>query len=601
MLRPLLLALGCLGVVSAASSADMSKTLYTYYEAPETAFDPAKYSDNYSIDTCSVIFETLLTYDYLARPQKLVPGTAGMPEVLDGGRRYIFKLQPGIYFANDPAFKGKKRELTAQDYVYSLQRLVDPANRGAPWEFILKGKVIGLDEKIEEAKKTGKFDYDKPIEGLKALDRYTLQLSLKRPDFLIPMMMAAPATGAVAREVIEFYGEDAEAHPVGTGPYMLESWKRGNHIVLKANPDYRGVTYRLPEGAKPVDAEALRQLEGKTFPRIGRIDIRIIEVPQASWLAFDGKQLDLHPRLGNSYALKIAPNGVLAGKYAQSGIRFYREPEADITYYQFNMDDPIVGGYTPDKVALRRALSFAYNQAQFVALLSQNQALPAQSPLAPGLFGYDPNFRNVLGEYNPAKGNALLDLFGYKDCNGDGYRDLPRKAGEPCKPFTVDYAQSTGGDTRLAEEFMQKMFDKVSIRLNIRKMPFSDLVKLRQSGKYMMAGGAWGQDYPDAENFMQLLYGPNAGPANESRFRHKDFDKLYEEIASMPDSEERNEKLRQMSRIVNAYVPWILNTNRIRTHLAQPWVVGYRPHPSSKPYFQYLDIDTAQRAMQTKR
>jgi ABC-type transport system substrate-binding protein len=185
-------------------AADMNKVLHAYLRGTETGFDPAKYSDHGSVEIYRNMFEPLLDYDYLARPQQLVPNTAtALPEITEGGRRYTFHIKPGIYFQDDPAFKGKKRELIAQDYVYSLQRLVDQANRGAPWDFLFKGKIVGLDDKIAEAKKTGKFDYDKPIEGFKAIDRYTFQVNLTRPDYLISQMLGAPATGAVAREVIE--------------------------------------------------------------------------------------------------------------------------------------------------------------------------------------------------------------------------------------------------------------------------------------------------------------------------------------------------------------------------------------------------------------
>ncbi|WP_269533177.1 ABC transporter substrate-binding protein [Chitinimonas sp. BJYL2] len=570
-----------------AQSADPAKTIRTYFEAPESGFDPAKYSDHYSGEINSSIFEPLLAYDYLARPQTLIPRTADLPEIRDEGKTFIYKIKPGIYFADDPAFKGKKRELVAQDYVYTIQRLVDPASRGAPWDFMFKGKVIGLDEKLAEAVKSGKFDYDKPIEGLKALDRYTLQIKLKRPDYNMPYITAAPATGVVAREVIEHYGDASEAHPVGTGPYMLKSWQRRNRIILVANPNFRGYRYE-PVKAPGVtfDAKIAAELAGKTFPRVGTIDIRVIETPQASWLSFQNGQLDTHPRLGFNYARLIAPGDKLAQKYQQMGWRYYREAEADITYYQFNMDDPVVGGSSVEKIALRRAINYAYNQMAELMIIRNGQGLLAQSPLAPQINGYDPNFKNVLGRFSPARGNALLDRFGYKDCDGDGWREQPG-----CKPLAIKLMMSTGSDGRDQEELMLKGFNAIKIKLSIEKMNFSDFLKNRQGGTYQFAGGAWGQDYPDAENFMQLLYGPNAGPVNEARFRNKDFDKLYEQIASEQPSEARNERLRDMSRIVAAHVPWIYSVNRIRTHIAQPWVVGYKPHPDNMPHWMFLDVD----------
>ncbi len=582
------------GLVQAA--ADPAKVLHAYFEAPETGFDPAAYSDRYSLSVTSNIYETLLGYDYLARPQKLVPLTAqALPQIDEHGKRFTFRIRQGIFFTPDPAFGGKPRELTAHDYVYSLQRLVDPTGK-APWDFMLKGKVIGLDEKIDAAKKQGKFDYDQPIDGLRALDRYTLQIRLKKTDYNLPNILAAPATAAVAREVVQKYGADFDAHPVGTGPYQLKEWKRATRIVLQANPQFRGAGYSPAQGAQGVDAAVAAQLNGKRLPRIGTIDIRIIESGQGVFLAFESGELDVLHGLGAEFTRIVAPGGKLGAGYVKRGVRYFREPEADLTYLQFNMDNPVVGGYSPDKIALRRAITMSLNQAKVIAVIGNNQALQAQSPIAPGITGYDPAYKNPLASFSPARANALLDRFGYRDRNRDGWRELPDG-----KPLLITYTTSTGGDRRDFEEFLLKSLQAIGVKLDIRKMPFSELVKTRQSGQYQFAGAAWGADYPDAENFMQLLYGPNAGPGNEARFRHAQFDALYDDIATSPDSPARNAKLRQMSRIVAAFAPWIVNSHRIRTSLAQPWVNGYKPHPDNMPHFLYLDIDPAVKAAAARR
>jgi len=575
--------LGSGGAVIAAP--DPNKTLHYAFEAAETGFDPAQVSDHYSLEVIGNIFEPLLAYDYLARPQKLVANTTvGLPEISNGGRQFVFRIKPGIYFADDPAFNGRKRELTAQDYVYSLQRLVDPTGK-APWDFMLKGKVVGLDEKITAAKKTRKFDYDKPVAGLRALDRYTLRVQLKRPDFNMPYILAAPCTGAVAREVVERYGNDIDAHPVGTGPYRLRTWKRQTHIVIEANPGFRGEIYRSAPGAQGVDRQVLDELAGKALPRIGVIDIRIVESGQAAWLSFESGDLDVLPRMSSEFVKVAAPGGKLKPSLKERGVRHFREAEADITYIQFNMEDPVVGGYSLAKIALRRAIAMSYNQQKEVHIVRNGEALPAQSPLAPQIVGYDPEFRNVLARYSPALANALLDVFDYRDCDGDGWREQPG-----CAPLKLSYLTSTSGSRDL-DELLQKGTNSIGIRLEIKKTPFPDLIKNRQGGTYQLSGAAWGADYPDAENFMQLLYGPNAGPANESRFRLAAFDRLYEDIAASPDTPQRNEKLRQMSRLVAAYAPWIVNSNRIRTHLAQGWVTGYKPFPGGLARFMYYDVD----------
>ncbi len=189
-----------------------------------------------------------LRFDYLARPYRFVPNTAAaMPEISADGRTWTIRIKPGIHFADDPAFKGKKRELTADDYVYAWKRLLDPRMR-APFLWYLDGKVVGADAVLAKAKEAGRLDYDAPIEGLKALDRYTLRLTLKEPDYVMLGYMSQAPMAAVAREVIEAYGDAsgwAMANPVGTGPYRLAEWRRGQKIVLDANPGLsRGCTFR---------------------------------------------------------------------------------------------------------------------------------------------------------------------------------------------------------------------------------------------------------------------------------------------------------------------------------------------------------------------
>ena len=212
-----------------AVAADMNKVIRHVFPAGEEGFDPAAAHDLYSGTVEQAIFETVLTYDYLARPSKLVPLTAeAMPEVSDKGQTYTIKLKKGIHFTPDPAFKGVKRELTAADYAYSWKRLMDPAIH-SPWTWLLEGKIVGLDEVAEKAKKDGKFDYGAKVAGLEVVDRYTLRIRLKQPDYNLPYVLAHEPMSAVAHEVIAAYGDSAGrtmSNPVGTGAYKLASWIR---------------------------------------------------------------------------------------------------------------------------------------------------------------------------------------------------------------------------------------------------------------------------------------------------------------------------------------------------------------------------------------
>src|SRR6266536_1149115 len=211
-----------------SSAADMTKTIRTAFIVAETGFDPQATSDLYSDSIQRAIFDTLYGFDYLGRPYKRVPRTAAaMPEITDGGRTWTIKVKPGIYFTDDPAFKGKKRELTAGDYVYAWKRLIDPKLRSFNVQ-ILDDRIVGAKAAIAVASKTGKFDYDATIEGMQAIDRYTIRLKLNYPAYDLLSDLTSSATAAVAREIVDAYGNAAGwimEHPVGTGPYVLKDWR----------------------------------------------------------------------------------------------------------------------------------------------------------------------------------------------------------------------------------------------------------------------------------------------------------------------------------------------------------------------------------------
>ena len=217
--------------VSSAFAATEKKTLRIAFRSAETGFDPQRIEDRYSVGICENIFESFLTYDWLARPVKLAPQVVeSVPEPEEGSTRFTFRIKPGIFFADDPAFKGKRRELVAKDMEYAIKRFRDPANR-SPYSWLFEDRIVGLDDFVEAAKKSGKYDYEAKIEGMKLLDKYTITFKLKEPDFNFIYFFALPNVVPVAREVIEAYAADTMAHPVGTGPYKLVEWARRSKIV----------------------------------------------------------------------------------------------------------------------------------------------------------------------------------------------------------------------------------------------------------------------------------------------------------------------------------------------------------------------------------
>jgi oligopeptide transport system substrate-binding protein len=583
-------ALALLTLAAPARSADSGKTLRVTFQASETGFDPVRISDYYSGTVIEAIFDPLLTYDYLARPAKIVPNVAkALPEISQDGRTYTLTVKPGIYFADDPAFKGSKRELTAADYVYSIKRFLDPANR-SPYAFLFAGKIEGLDQEAAKAKATGKFDYSAKVAGLEALDRYTLRVKLEQTDFNFSHVLAFPLAGAVAKEVIDTYGADTNAHPVGTGPYRLKSYVRSSKIILEANPGFRHKTWDFTGGEDPADKAIVARMTGKKLPAIGSVEISIMEETQGRWLAFLGGQTDLEYQLSELAGIFMGADGRLKPDLARRGIKLDRSVDPEITYTYFNMQDSIggkpnpVGGFSKEKVALRRAIAMAYKLDDQIRIIRNGQAVRAQFPIPPGVAGHDPSYRSAT-PHNPRLANALLDKFGYKR-GPDGYRMLPDG-----KPLLIRYSSVPTEVARQFDELMKRSLDAIGVRIEFHKDRFPELIKLENECRLMMRGSAWIADYPDGDNFMQLLYGPNSRQSNNACYSSAEFDRRYEKSRSLPDGPARNRLYREMTRQMEMDTAWILADSRYRNVLMHPYVVGYRKHPVLHAEWLYIDLD----------
>jgi len=572
-------------------AADTVKTMHVVLQIAETSFDPAFASDAASDDVIATINEAMLDYDYLARPVKLVPRTLeALPVVEEGGKSFTMKVKKGIYFTPDPAFKGKPRELTAADHAYSLKRIVDPSVQ-SPWLWMLEGKIAGLDDVRQKAVKSGKFDYDAPVAGLTVVDRYTLKIRLNAADLRFLYVLAVPNTAAVAREVVEAYGNDFGAHPVGTGPYMLGHYKRSSRIELLANPGYREVTY-LPTGPIPAASEAVAaSLKGKRLPLVPRIDIGIMEEGQARWLAFLNAEIDYLNLLPVNLIDKALANGKLKPELVAKGIVHQPMVRPSVAFTYFNMEDPVVGGYEPARIALRRAMGMAYNNDEAIRVLFSGRALPASGPIPPDIAGYNPKLRTAAQLFDPAAAKALLDKFGYKDRDGDGYRETPEG-----KPLVIERWSPPTTIMRERDELWKKNLDAIGIRVTFKYDKTPELRKMGRKGLIAMRDDGWNADYPDAENFMQLLYGPSIGQANYSRFNLPEFNKLFDEARTLPDSPERTRLFDRMTELVVAYAPWRVRINDIEDTMARGWVRNYVPHPMRNEGWMYIDVDEALRA-----
>ena len=577
-------------IAQPAQAADPNKVFRYAFPVAETALDPQRISDLYSGIINNAIFDTPLKYDYLARPLKLKPNTlVDLPEITDEGKTYTLRVKPGIYFAPDPAFKGKKRELTAHDYVYSIKRLMDP-KLAAPLLSSVESIIVGSDEALAKARKANRLDYDAPIEGLKALDRYTLQIKLTEPIYTFIYSLAdCRVSCAVAREVVEHYGDDIGSHPVGTGPYRVAFWKRSSKIVFEPNPNFREEYFDGEPTADDAEGqELLRKMKGRRLPMVGRVELYIIEETQPRWLAFLNGEMDMLFGVPEEFANQAIPNNKLAPNLARRGIRMAQVAGLDLTFNYFNMEDPVVGGFAPEKVALRRAISLAYKTHDEIAIIRKGQAIPAHTPYSPGVAGYDPNLVTNANEYNVPKAKALLDMFGYLDRDGDGYREQPDG-----KPLELKANSTPTARDQQIDELWKRSMDDIGVRISFRKAKWPDLLKESNAGKlqFWQLGGSASE--PDADTWLQTYYGPNSGyKGNRSRFKHPEYDRLYEKARIMPDGPERTRLYQQMAKILIAYAPVKINTHRILTDLWYPHVVGYRrPLLQVGNFWKYLDIE----------
>ena len=584
----LLVALG-----SGVAAQPAQKVLRYAFEIAETSMDPAKVNDIYSRVLTPHVFEGLLHYDHLARPVKIKPLTAAaMPTHSDDFRTWTFKLRPGIYFAADPAFKGKRRELVAEDYVYSLKRFADPANKSPVWTGLVQEGIVGLAEQRKRAL-DGKqaFDYDAPVEGLQALDRYTLEFKLAEPR---PRFFETLATGdlfgAVAREVVEFYGAEIDAHPVGTGPFKLVQWRRSSFIAFERNPDYRERYYDAEPAADDAEGQALAaRFKGRRLPMVDRVEVSIIVEQQPRWLSFVNGEADFIERLGPEFFNVAMPANKVAPNLQKKGVRAYQQLEPGTLYYFFNLDDPIVGGYGADRVALRRAIGLGLDVNAEIRLLRNGQAVVAQSPIIPYTSGYAKDFRSEQGEYSPARARALLDVYGYLDKDGDGWRDLPDGS-----PLVLRVAsQPTQRDRQIAEIFKKSM-DTLALRVDFQLAQWPENLKAARAGKLAIWGLGGTAASPDGQGALARFESTQIGGQNMARFKHPEFDAILSRMKVIEDGPERDALFERAKRLAAAYMPYKFRMNRILTDMSFPWLIGYRRPVFWQEWWHYVDVDTTQ-------
>jgi ABC-type transport system substrate-binding protein len=521
-------------------------------------------------------YEGLLEYNYLKRePHELVPLLAdGMPQVSKDGLTYTFKIKKGVKFMDNASFpEGKGRELKAKDFVYSFLRIADPhANSPAFWLF--DGHIVGLNEWREAQKKNQATDFDHPPAGFSAPDDNTLVIKTKQKYPQLLFVLAMPQTFVVPREVVEKTGKDFVNNPVGTGPYKLDSWARNSKLTFVRNPNWRGQVY--PSDGEPGDKEnGLLADAGKPIPFVDKVEYYVYVESQPEWLNFLSGNLDESGIPKDNFKQAITASKDLAPDLAKKGMTLLKNSEPDVTYLAFNMEDPVIKKLGPN---FRKAVALANNTKEDIELFYNGRAIQAHTPLPPGIAGYESDFPNPYVDYSPEKAKELLAKAGYPDGKG-----LPE----------IVFESTQGTDSRQQAEKLQTDLAKVGIKLKINVNQFSELTEKINKRQAQMWGIAWLADYPDAENFMQLLYGPNKAPApNGSNFDNPEYNKLFEQMRGMADSPERRKIIHRMNEIFVDNMPWVVETHRIAYSLTQPWLKNYKPGYMGPSMAKFLRIDT---------
>ncbi len=545
-------------------------------------FDPIYGNDRYASNEISRVYETLLEYHYLKRPFQLVPNlAASMPEVSKDGMTYTFKILKGVLFHDDAAFKdGKGRELTAEDFVYSIKRLADPKLQGLGW-WLIDDKIAGLNEWREKNKKLSKVNYDEKIEGLSALDRYTIRFKLSKPFPQFLYSLAMSFTSAVSREVVEHYGRSFINHPVGTGPFRIKDghYKQTKRIEYYKNPTYRKKLYPCDGSAELIE-KGLTKDCGKRLPLVDRIVVQITQESQPRWLNFERGRFDYIEIPKDNFDAVIPDAKTLSPEMSSRGVSLQVVPSLDITYNAFNHDMELF-----QNKYLRQAMSLAYNITEVNTLFFNDRGIPAQSVVPPGLKGYDKSFKNpyrgtgLKSDIEEAK--ALLVKAGYPE--GKGLSEI-----------TYNIASTTAA--RQMGEYFKKCMKKIGIEIKVIQNPWPEFQEKIIRRKIMMFGMAWSADYPDAENFLQLYYGPNKSPgANGSGYNNAFFNDLFVKASRMQDTPERTASYKKLNEYVAEEMPVIFGLHRQTFVLTHKWLENFIQSDFEQGNAKYYNINLEQK------
>ena len=579
----LVLALGLLASFGCTKKVDSTDTTINFVlPANVKGLDPIYANDVYSGLVVSQVFEPLLEYHYLKRPLELIPRLAAeMPKVSKNGLVHTFKIKKGVKFQDSEAFPGGKgREITAEDFIYSWKRLADPANRSDGF-WIFDGRIKGLNE-WREAMGKKKANYSTEVAGFKALDSHTIQITLTKPFYQLHYILAMSYTSVVPKEAVEKYGKEFLNNPVGTGPYKLDSWVRNNKITLSKNANWAGQKYPS-EGAEGDKEAGLLADAGKALPFAEKIVFQEIIESQPAWLNLMKGNFDFATIPKDNFDSSVAALDIdnvtaeLSPELKEKGLQLSVRREPDVTYTAFNMADPFLKKHPK----VRKAMSMAYDTKTLIKKFYNGRAIVAHSPIPPEIDAFDENFQNPYKTFDTSKAKSLLKEAGFPEGKG-----MPE----------FEFSTTSSSTARQMAEFFKQNMEKIGVKIKIVTSSWPQFTGKIRERKVQIFGIAWGADYPDAENFLQLLYGGNVSPGpNGSNFKNKKFDRLYKQASLLPPGEKRTELYKKMRDIVVEEAPWIPGAHRLGFSVYYSWVKNFKIHRINAAFFKYLRIDPKKR------
>ncbi len=549
------------------------------------SLDPVQGSTTYDNMACAQFYETLLTNKY-SSPMEMEPLLLSeMPISPDGGTTWHFKLKPDVYFHDNACFPGGKgRKITPDDVFYSLKRLADEEYKLENW-WLLDGTILGFNEFKDEQNAADVFDYDAPVQGFRKINDLEFEIVLTKPVYRFLYILGMFQTSVVPREAVEYYGQDFAFNPVGTGPFILDTWVPKQSLTANKNPNYHPVFYpERSEWSSEDRRNRLHRAAGKQVPFVDRVEFTMFVEDQPMWLEFSKGKLG-YTQVPEDYfndAFDLASKQ-LKEDWLRKEIRAHSNLLLDFTFRGFNMEDELLGGYTAEKRALRRAISYAIDLDEINKTFYNGQRIVYDGPIPPGLDGHPDNHRAAAAARGPnlSKAKQLLAEAGYP--NGDG---LP----------AIRFYTSQNTLNNAVSEMVKRQLAAVNIKFEPVFLDFSTLIENINKKKAPMFGFAWSSDYPDAENNLALFYGPNEAPgSNHYNYKRPEFDAMYERILTMGPSEERTAIYEEMRDMVLEDCAYVGGMARERFYLMNPWLLNCKPTERYYGWFKYLDVDDAAR------